>query len=285
MVPLVWLVTGCSSGFGRIFAQQILSRGDYVIATARRLESIEDLRKSGAAILQLDVNWDQGHISEVVEKAIALFGRIDVLVNNAAYILGGSWEDLSDQQFRDSFDTNVFGVLKVTKALLPHFRERRSATNVFISSISGWYGYEFNAGYSGTKFALEGMVESLSRETEPFGIRSLLIEPGRFRTELLSSSNLKMVQSTIKDYAQRSKEFDEMLASANGTQEGDPEKGVSIILDLVHREGVAKGKEMPIRLALGPDAYDLIKGKCQETLKILEDWKDVTCSTDLQPQE
>ncbi|KAK7414935.1 hypothetical protein QQX98_006260 [Neonectria punicea] len=281
MAPLVWLVTGCSSGFGRVFVQQILSRGDYVIATARRLESIEDLGKSGASILQLDVNWIQGHISEIIEKAIALFGRIDVLVNNAAYILGGSWEDLSDQQFRESFDTNVFGVLKVTKALLPHFRERRSGINVFISSISGWYGYEFNAGYSGTKFALEGMVESLSRETEPFGIRNLLIEPGRFRTKLLSNSNLKMVQSTVPDYAQRSKEFDEMLASANGTQEGDPKKGVSIILDLVRGDGVGKSKKMPIRLALGPDAYDIIRGKCQETLKILEDWKDVTCSTDI----
>ncbi|KAM5357569.1 hypothetical protein ACJZ2D_016140 [Fusarium nematophilum] len=280
MAPLVWLVTGCSSGFGRIFARQILSRGDFVIATARRLESIEDLGRAGAATLQLDVTKDQETIQSIIDRALGIYGRVDVLVNNAAYILGGAWEDLSDGQFRAAFETNVFGVLKVTKALLPHFRERRTGTNVLISSISGWHGYEFNAGYSGTKFALEGMAESLWRETSPFGIRTLLVEPGRFRTELLSSTNLKSEASSIPDYAQRSKEFNVMLSLANGKQDGDPEKGVSIILDLVRGEGVAEGREMPIRIALGPDAYDVIKGKCDETLKTLEDWKDVTCSTD-----
>ncbi|KAF5006346.1 hypothetical protein FDECE_7274 [Fusarium decemcellulare] len=285
MAPLVWLVTGCSSGFGRIFAQQILSRGDFVIATARRLETLDDLAKAGAAVLQLDVTQDPNTISDIVNKALGIYGHIDVLVNNAAYILGGAWEDLSVEQFRDAFETNVFGVLKVTKALLPHFRQRRSGTNVFISSLSGFYGYEFNAGYSGTKFALEGMAESLFRETESFGIRTLLVEPGQFRTELLSSTNLKIKPSTIPDYAQRSQDFNDYLAARSGHQAGDPEKGISIVLDLVRGEGVAKGKEIPIRIALGADAYDVVKTKCEETLKILEDWKDVTCSTDFDTQE
>ncbi|KAI8674093.1 hypothetical protein NCS55_00732100 [Fusarium keratoplasticum] len=284
MAPLVWLVTGCSSGFGRIFAQQILSRGDHVIATARRVETLDDLSKAGASVMKLDVTDDQDAISDIIQKAMSIHGRIDVLVNNAGFILGGAWEDLS-QQFRQAFETNVFGVLKVTKALLPHFRERRTGTNVFISSLSGFHGYEFNAGYSGTKFALEGMAESLWRETTHFGIRTLIVEPGQFRTELLSSRNLKNEPSKIPDYAQRSKDFDEYLANRSGHQAGDPEKGVAIVLDLVRGEGVAKGREMPLRIALGADGYEVVKNKCDETLKILEDWKDVSCSTDFDTKE
>ncbi|RSL73546.1 hypothetical protein CEP53_000673 [Fusarium sp. AF-6] len=283
MAPLVWLVTGCSSGFGLIFAQQILSRGDHVIATARRVETLDDLNKAGASVMKLDVTDDQDIITAIVQKAMTIHGCIDVLVNNAGFILGGAWEDLS--QFRQAFETNVFGVLKVTKALLPHFRERRTGTNVFISSLSGFHGYEFNAGYSGTKFALEGMAESLWRETTHFGIRTLIVEPGQFRTELLSSRNLKNEPSKIPDYAQRSKDFDEYLAKRSGRQAGDPEKGVAIVLDLVRGEGVAEGRDMPLRIALGEDGYEVVKDKCDETLKSLEDWKDVSCSTNFDTQE
>ncbi|RTE71140.1 hypothetical protein BHE90_014465 [Fusarium euwallaceae] len=283
MAPIVWLVTGCSSGFGRIFAQQILSRGDHVIATARRVETLDDLNKAGASVMKLDVTDDQDIITAIVQKAMSIHGRIDVLVNNAGFILGGAWEDLS--QFRQAFETNVFGVLKVTKALLSHFRERRTGTNVFISSLSGFHGYEFNAGYSGTKFALEGMAESLWRETTHFNIRTLIVEPGQFRTELLSSRNLKNEPSKIPDYAQRSKDFDEYLAKRSGHQAGDPEKGVAIVLDLVRGEGVAEGRDMPLRIALGADGYEVVKDKCDETLKSLEAWKDVSCSTNFDAQE
>ncbi|KAF4161536.1 hypothetical protein CNMCM6936_003377 [Aspergillus lentulus] len=280
MSPLVWLVTGCSSGFGRVFVEQILARGDRVIATARRAESIEDLRSNGAAVLQLDVTSDQETLNEIMAKAIAIYGHIDVLVNNAAYIAVGAWEDVSDEEFRANFDTNVFGVLKVTKALLPHFRQRRSGTTVFISSRSGWWGDQFVGPYSGTKFALEGLVESLWRETEPLGLRTLLIEPGRFRTQLLSSSHLKIANSSIPDYAERSEDFQKMLAMEDRTQPGNVEKGVSIILDLVRSEGVAAGKKIPFRLPLGTDCYESIKEKCEETLTLLDEWKDVINSTD-----
>ncbi|GIJ91260.1 hypothetical protein Asppvi_010225 [Aspergillus pseudoviridinutans] len=279
MSPLVWLITGCSSGFGRVFVEQILARGDRVIATARRAESIEDLRSSGAAVLQLDVTSDQKTLNETIAKAIAIYGHIDVLVNNAAYVAVGAWEDVSDEEFRANFDTNVFGVLKVTKALLPHFRQRRSGTTVFISSRSGWYGDPFVGPYSGTKFALEGLVESLWRETEPLGLRTLLIEPGRFRTLLLSSANLKISQSSIADYAGRSEDLQNMLAMEDRAQPGDVEKGVSIILDLVRAEGVAAGKKIPFRLPLGTDCYETIKEKCEETLRLLDEWKDIINST------
>ncbi|KAL7944039.1 hypothetical protein V8C42DRAFT_358712 [Trichoderma barbatum] len=282
MAPLVWLVTGCSSGFGRDFVNEILSRGDKVIATARRLESLDDLKKTGAAVLQLDVTWDQQRINETFNRAIQIYGHLDVLINNAAYVLGGAWEDLSYEQFHDAFETNVFGPLKTTKAVLPHFRERKTGTNVFISSMSGWSGLEFNGGYSGTKFALEGMVESLNREVKSLGLRTLIIEPGFFRTDLLSQANLKTVESSIQEYKEASKAFNKLLADKNHAQSGDPKKGVAVVVDLVRQEGAAKGKNIPVRMPLGPDAYALMKSKCDKTLQLLEDWKDVISSTDLE---
>ncbi|KAF3074466.1 putative oxidoreductase YusZ [Trichoderma lentiforme] len=281
MAPLVWLVTGCSSGFGLDFVNEILSRGDKVIATARRLESLEDLKKTGAAVLQLDVTWDQQRINETFKSAIQIYGHLDVLINNAAYVLGGAWEDLSYEQFHDAFETNVFGPLKTTKAVLPHFRERKTGMNVFISSISGWSGMEFNGGYAGTKFALEGMVESLNKEVRGLGLRTLLIEPGFFRTDLLSQANLKTMESSIPDYKEASQGFNKLLQEKNHAQSGDPKKGVAVVVDLVRQEGTAKGKTIPVRMPLGPDAYALIKDKCDKTIRLLEEWKDVISSTDL----
>ncbi|TFB01873.1 putative oxidoreductase [Trichoderma ghanense] len=281
MAPLVWLVTGCSSGFGREFVHEILKRGDKAIATARRPESLEDLKKTGAAVLQLDVTWDQNRINETINNAIAIYGHLDVLVNNAAYVLGGAWEDLSYQDFHDAFETNVFGPLKVTKAVLPHMRARKTGTNIFISSISGWNGIGFDAGYSGTKFAIEGMAESLDDEARPLGLRTLIVDPGYFRTDLLSQGKLKTTVSSIPEYAEASKAFNQALAGINHKQAGDPKKGVAVVVDLVRQEGVASGREMPLRIALGQDAYEVIKNKCSETIKLLEDWKDVISSTDL----
>ena len=159
MPQLVWLITGCSSGFGEVFTRQLLARGDHVIATARKLEKIQHLKDAGAATLQLDVTDSQQKIRDQVAKAIAVYGRIDVLVNNAAYIATGTWEDLEYEQFLAEFDTNVFGVIKATRAVLPHFRERRQGTNVFIGSRSGWLGDPFCSAYSGSKFALEGEIQ------------------------------------------------------------------------------------------------------------------------------
>ncbi|KAK6956848.1 hypothetical protein Daesc_002129 [Daldinia eschscholtzii] len=280
MPQLVWLVTGCSSGFGEVFIRQILSRGDLAIATARRLDKIQHLQKLGAAILELDVTHSQEVINDTVAKAIAIYGRIDVVVNNAAHVTSGAWEDVECDQLVSQFDTNVFGVFKVTRAILPHFRERRSGVMVFISSLSGWHGHAFIGPYAGSKFALEGLVESLGRETEGFGIRTLLVEPGRFRTLLLSPSNLRVVPSKIPDYAEASKANADGLAKGDRTQPGDTEKAVKIILDLVRKEGCAQGKEVPFRFPLGRDAYETIGEKCKETLHLLEDWHDVITSTD-----
>ncbi|KAI1080025.1 NAD(P)-binding protein [Whalleya microplaca] len=282
MEKLVWLVTGCSSGFGELFVRQILSRGDLVIATGRQLQRIKHLEQAGAAILELDVTHSQQSLATIITKAIAIYGRLDVLVNNAAYIAAGACEDIDYEQILAQFETNVFGVLKVTRAALPHMRERRTGTLVFIGSRSGWWGDPYVGPYTASKFALEGLVECLSRETESFGIRTLLIEPGRFRTMILSPENLQIVQSSIPDYVQASKTFATGLAQEDRTQPGDTHRAVKIIVDLVRGEGCAEGKDLPFRLPLGTDCYDTIKEKCEETLHLLEEWKGIINSTNHQ---
>ncbi|KAI1501356.1 hypothetical protein F5X99DRAFT_428479 [Biscogniauxia marginata] len=285
MSQLVWLITGCSSGLGEQFVHEILSRGDLVIATARKVEKIKHLQQAGAAILPLDVTSDQSTLNETVSKAISIHGRIDVLVNNAAYALLVSWEDAEYEELVAQFDANVFGVVKVTKAILPHLRQRKSGTMVFIGSRAGWYGDPFAGPYAGSKFAIEGFVESLCRETEQFGIKTLLVEPGGFRTKLLTAGNARITPSRIPDYSASSKRFVHRMATQDQAQPGDPEKGVRIIVDLVRREGCAANREVPFRFPLGIDCYDTIKEKCEETLALLKDWESVMRSTDYENTE
>ncbi|UKZ76920.1 putative secondary metabolism biosynthetic enzyme [Trichoderma virens FT-333] len=278
MAPLVWLVTGCSSGFGRSFVTQILARGDLVIATARKLESILDLETIGAKTMQLDVTDDQESLNSIVKQAIAIYGTVDVLVNNAGYSTAAAWEETSVEELRQQFETNVFGVFKVTKAFLPYFRELRNGKLVFFSSLVAWIGHEFGGPYAGSKFALEGLVESLWRETSPLGIKTMLVESGLFRTML--GSNMKYHASEIEDYKPASQALYNMLNELDGKQPGDPEKGVALILDFVRGEGSAAGREMPFRMPLGTDAYHGISKKCEDTLTLLKDNKDIICSTD-----
>jgi NAD(P)-dependent dehydrogenase (short-subunit alcohol dehydrogenase family) len=191
-------------------------------------------------------------------------------------LLGCSYED-----FLAQFETNVFGVIKVTRALLPHLRNRRSGTLVFMGSRSGWYGDAFCGAYAGSKFALEGIVESLRWEVEPFGIKTLLVEPGRFRTPFLfSGGNLRRAEPGVADYRQAYQGFLAYLALEDGNQPGDVRKGVSVILDLVRKEGLAKDREVPFRVPLGADCYGTIEEECEKTLSTLRDWEAVTKATD-----
>ncbi|KAB5566724.1 hypothetical protein GE09DRAFT_1107991 [Coniochaeta sp. 2T2.1] len=280
---LVWLITGCSSGFGAEFVAQIRRRGDLVIATSRKLDKIQYLEQPGVSVLQLDVNDSQDSLNETVAKAISIHGRIDALVNNAGYIATGSWEDLGYADFLAQFETNVFGVIRVTRAVLPHFRARRTGTMVFMGSRSAWYGDPFCGAYSGSKFALEGIVESLRWETAPFGIRTLLIHPGRFRTAFLSSSGggFSTVKAEGSEYQAAYAAFLGYIAKEDGNQPGDVQKGVGVILDFVRREGVAEGREVPFRMPLGADCFETIKQECEETLAVLKEWESVIEGTDI----
>ncbi|GAB1312032.1 hypothetical protein MFIFM68171_02242 [Madurella fahalii] len=283
MPQLVWLITGCSSGFGEAFVSEILSRGDLVIATSRNTAKIAHPAQPGVSLAQLDVTDTQASLDKIISAAIDIHGRIDVLVNNAGYIAVGSWEDLSVKDLQSQFDTNVFGPFKLTRAVLPHFRARGSGTLVFLGSRSGWYGDPFCGAYAGSKFALEGMVESLRWETEPLGIRTMLIDPGRFRTEFLcSAGNLAVAESRVPDYTEDYESFLAQIAAEDGRQPGDVAKGVGVIVDLVRGEGVAEGRDRGalVRLPLGSDCLETIKEKCENTLRMLEKWETVTRSTD-----
>ncbi|KAH8777082.1 hypothetical protein F5882DRAFT_330538 [Hyaloscypha sp. PMI_1271] len=280
MPQLTWLITGCSSGFGGQFVRSILARGDHVIATGRDILKLQNLKEAGASILQLDITSTQQAINETVAQAISIYGKVDVLLNNAGYVSTGIFEDLTSEDFLAQFETNVFGTIKVTQALLPQFRQRRAGTMVFIGSLSGWMGDPGISAYVGSKFALEGIVESLWRETSPLGIKTLLIEPGRFRTKLLSSGNMKTVSTEISEYKDFSKTLLKGLAEADQMQPGDPVKLVEMVLDLVRQEGIAEGKEIPFRLPLGSDCYNDVKAKCEETLELLKKWEPMIKSTD-----
>ncbi|KAF5675574.1 Zn(II)2Cys6 transcription factor [Fusarium denticulatum] len=283
MSQLVWLVTGCSSGFGSEFVHQILSRGDKVIATARNSARIESLASQAAAVLELDVTDSQDGIDQIIAKAIAIYERIDVLVNNAGFIAAGSWEDLSYNEFVSSFETNVFGPIKVTRAVLPHMRARKSGTMVFISSLSGWIGHQFTGAYAGSKFALEGkpgVVESLHNETKSLGLRTLLMEPGRFRTPLLSTGHLQPKHSQIPDYESASETHHNHLHSGDLKQPGNPERFVEIVLDLVRQEGCAQGRTIPFRLPVGKDAVEEIEAKARDVLETMQEWDSIITETD-----
>ncbi|KAF5572774.1 Zn(II)Cys6 transcriptional activator [Fusarium pseudoanthophilum] len=280
MSRLVWLVTGCSSGFGSEFVHQILSRGDKVIATARNSARIKSLASQGAAVLELDVTDSQDSIDQIISNAIAIYGRIDVLVNNAGFVAAGSWEDLSYNEFVSSFETNVFGPIKVTRAVLPHMRARKSGTMVFISSLSGWIGHQFTGAYAGSKFALEGVVESLHNETKSLGLRTLLMEPGRFRTPLLSTGHLLPKQSQIPDYESASETYHNHLHGGDLKQPGNPERFVKIVLDLVRQEGCAQGRTIPFRLPVGKDAVEEIEAKARGILETMQEWDSIITETD-----
>lgn len=280
MPQLTWLITGCSSGFGEQFVSSILARGDHVIATGRDIIKLQNLKEAGASILQLDITSTQQAINKTVAQAISIYGKVDVLLNNAGYVSTGIFEDLAYEDFLAQFETNIFGTIKVTQALLPQFRQRRAGTMVFIGSLSGWMGDPGISAYVGSKFALEGIVESLWRETSPLGIKTLLIEPGRFRTKLLSSGNMKTVSTEIPEYKDFSRTLLKGLAEADQMQPGNPIKLVEMVLDLVRQEGIAEGKEIPFRLPLGSDCYNDVKAKCEETLELLKKWEPMIKSTD-----
>lgn len=215
-------------------------------------------------------------------SAVEAYGHIDVLVNNAGYVSTGLIEDLTSSDIQAQLDTNVLGTIKATQALLPHFRRRRSGTCVFISSLSGWVGHPGCAPYAMSKFAVEAFAESLQAETAAFGIKTLVIEPGRFRTSLLSSSaNLQTKTSAIPDYVDFSRAMNAGLAAEDGRQPGDPVKLAHVVLDLVREEGLAEGRKVPFRMLVGRDCVEGVRGKCEDVLGVVREWEGVWAGCDV----
>ncbi|KAH6704242.1 hypothetical protein BKA61DRAFT_618199 [Leptodontidium sp. MPI-SDFR-AT-0119] len=284
MAQKVWLVTGCSTGFGQTLVPAIMGRGDLVIATARRLDDLEYTKEyKNVSTLQLDVTASEEELAAIVKKALTIWGRIDVLVNNAGYVLSGVWEEVTHKQTLQQFETNVFGALKLTRNVLPHMRARGSGVIFFMSSLAAWRSAGAGGPYSSSKAALEGAVESLYQETRHLGIRTHLLVTGMFRTQILNSKN--RVASTnlgIADYAEIRKNQLERLAASDGKQPGDPAVAVEKILDIARVENLngKESRDLPLRILLGSDAIKVLRAKCNETLELLDEWEEFASSTD-----
>jgi len=254
-----------------------------VVATARRAHSrLEHLKVQGAAILELDVTSSQQELDIKIQEAIEFYGGIDVVINNASYIEAGLVEECTSDGFLSSLSTNLLGSINLTRAVMPHFRAKRSGFNVFIGSVGGWQG-EVGAGpYCTSKFALEGLVECLQKETNQFGVKNIIFEPGYFRTKIYAPENLKFDKvNPIHDYIELNKMLKAGISAINGHQPGDPKKAVNCMIDVIKGEGFAKGKTLPARLPLGPDGLEQIRNKCNETLKICNEWEAFVGNTNL----
>ena len=266
-----WLITGASSGFGRAIAEAALAEGDAVVATARRPAALSDLaERRGATVRALDVT-DGEQVRDVVAEAVTT-GGVDVLVNCAGHGLIGALEELTDAEFRGVMETNLFGALAVTKAVLPHMRERGSGHIVQMSSMGGVSANPGHAVYATSKFALEGASEALAGEVAPFGIRVTIVEPGPFRTDFAGRS---MLPSTpMAAYAGTpARAARDRFRDQDGVQPNDPAKGAAAISAAV---GAPTG---PLRLPLGEEAVARIRGKLERQLADLESTMALTLST------
>ncbi|KAJ9316669.1 hypothetical protein DTO271D3_3176 [Paecilomyces variotii] len=280
MSPRVWFITGCSTGFGRELVLQALKRGDKVIATARNVSKLPDLEAEGAKILPLDVTADLGSLKQSAATAYAVYDRIDILVNNAGYLCSGSIEETSPEETYSQFNANVFGLLNVNRAFLPYLRAQKSGVIANFSSIGAWTGPAGVGIYCASKWAVAGISEAMSSELAEFGIRTISIEPGFFRSKLLDGGNRSVIQNYIADYdGTAARKGMQMLEALDQKQPGDIAKGCKVIIDVLTQCSTAAGKDIPIRLALGADSYELIRAKCQETITLLDGWKDISTPT------
>ncbi|TDK25208.1 SDR family NAD(P)-dependent oxidoreductase [Arthrobacter crusticola] len=273
----VYFITGASRGFGAELVREALSRGHQVVATARNRQAVSDtFPDAGDRLLavSLDVT-DEAAARTAADAAVDAFGRVDVLINNAGRGLVGAVEEASDVEVRAVYETNVFGLLSVTRAIAPVLRRQRSGTIVNISSIGGFRSSAGWGVYCSTKFAVEGLSESLHAELEPLGVHVMVVEPGYFRTDFLDSSSLHVEDQVIDDYREGpAGQMRLRAAEVNHSQPGDPRKAAKAIVDVVGAE------TPPLRLLLGRDTLGAVEAKIDHVREELELWREVSVSTD-----
>ena len=257
----VWLVTGAGRGLGVDIAKAAMAAGHAVVATGRNPEKVSAAIGEHDHLLavKLDVT-DPTDAKAAVAGAIDRFGRIDVLVNNAGNFNAGFFEEIAPEDFRAQIETTLFGPVNVTRAALPFMRAQRSGLVVTISSTAGISGQEFCTAYAASKFGVEGWMESLTPEVAPFGIRTMLVEPGFFRTQLLTPESTKFAASSIEDYAERTEQTVTGWKSMNGLQSGNPAKLADALITLTSQ------KEPPLRFAAGADAVATLEHKGRDLL-------------------
>jgi NAD(P)-dependent dehydrogenase (short-subunit alcohol dehydrogenase family) len=271
----VWFITGCSTGFGRELAKLVLERGYRAVITARDPTKIQDLKvghENRALVLKLDVT-DKAEVTDAVNRAESAFGSIDVLVNNAGYGYVGALEESDESEVRALMETNFFSLARMIHLVLPGMRQRRRGSIVNISSVGGLVGFPGVGYYNATKFAVEGLSESLSKEVAPLGIKVLIVEPGPFRTDWAGRS-LKKAGKQMPEYTETAGAFRERITSRSGKQVGDPVRaGLAIIKAL-------ESDHAPLHLTLGQIALETARSKFESLQRELDAWEETSLSAD-----
>jgi NAD(P)-dependent dehydrogenase (short-subunit alcohol dehydrogenase family) len=275
-----WFITGASRGFGALVAERALAKGDNVVATARNAKAIAERFGEHANLLAvaLDVTSEEQAIA-AAKAAIDRFGRIDVLLNNAGFGLMGAVEEASAAEIEAVYRTNVFGLLTVSRAVLPYMRKARSGRVLNISSVGGYRGGAGFGVYSSTKFAVEGLSEALHAELAPLGVHVTVVEPGYFRTDFLDSSSLSVSSKHISDYEATAGKVRAVAGGLNHNQPGDPAKLADVLV------AFADAPNPPVRLPLGSDTVAAIEAKHKADASILSEWRNVSLSTDFQSHQ
>jgi NAD(P)-dependent dehydrogenase (short-subunit alcohol dehydrogenase family) len=273
MTNNVWFITGAGRGMGLDITKAALAAGHKVVATGRNTDKVAQAVGESANLLvvKLDVT-NPADAESAVKAVIDRFGRIDVLVNNAASFYAGYFEEITPEQMGKQLATSLIGPFNVTRAFLPIMRKQRSGRIISISSSAGLTGFEYCTAYSASKFGLEGWMESLQAEVEPFGIQTMVVNPGFFRTELLTEESTNYAKTTIEDYKERNAQQHEFWKSQNGKQSGDPAKLAQALLKL------AGQKELPRRFIAGADAIGTAEQKAALLQKQIDAYRELSTS-------
>src|SRR6266436_2259 len=267
----IWFITGAGRGMGVDLAKAALAAGNAVVATGRNTDTVTKAvgEADDLLVVKLDVTSPED-AAAAVTAAVDRFGHIDVLVNNAGNFYAGFFEEITPQDFRAQVETLLFGPLNVTRAVLPVMRSQRSGVIVTISSTAGISGGEFLTAYAASKFGIEGWMESLTPEVAPFGIRTMLVEPGFFRTELLTPESTNYADSSIEDYAERAKQTVAAWNAMNGQQSGDPAKLADALVQLASQD------EPPLRFAAGADAVGAFEQKAKDLFAQADAYRELS---------
>jgi len=269
----VWFITGAGRGMGVDIAKAALAAGHFVVATGRSTDAVAKSvgETDDLLVVELDIT-SPASAEAAVQAAVDRFASIDVLVNNAGNFFAGFFEELSPEQFEAQLTTNLLGPLNVTRAVLPLMRKQRSGHVVTISSTAGIVGQEFCSAYAASKFGLEGWMESLRFEVEPFGIHTTIVEPGFFRTDLLTKESTAYADLSIEDYAERTAQTRPAWEAMSGKQTNDPAKLARALLTVVDQE------QPPLRWVAGADAVAAVEQKANELLAQVDAYRDLSSS-------
>lgn len=269
----VWFITGAGRGMGVDIAKEALAAGNQVIATGRNIDRIAKALgdSENLLVVKLDVT-SQTDAEAAVKAAVDKFGKIDVLVNNAAYFLGGYFEELTTDQIESQLRVNLIGPMNVTQAVLPVMRKQGSGHIISISSGAGISGFEFNSAYAASKFGLEGWMESLQPEVSPLGIHTTIVNPGMFRTELLTTESATYANPSIEDYTGIREKSQDAYNAQNGKQAGDPAKLAKALIEISNEE------QPPLRFIAGTDAVGIVEQKIADLQAQLNAYRDLSTS-------